>query len=69
MKEIALLTVCTDDYPMVYAQKIIRRFIELTDYQVQPYCITDRPNELDPFTIPIEPPFGSGYGWWNKMKA
>jgi len=69
MKEIALLTVCTDDYPMVYAQKIIKRFIELTDYQVQPYCITDRPNELDPFTIPIEPPFGSGYGWWNKMKA
>ena len=69
MKQIALLTVCTDNYPMVYANKIIRRFTKLTDYHVESYCITDRPDELDTTTIAIEPPFGKGYGWWNKMKA
>lgn len=66
---IALLTVCTDAYPMEYARKLIKRFVDLTSYDVQPYCVTDRPDEVSDIAIPIEPPFGSGKGWWNKLVA
>ena len=66
---IALLTVCTDAYPMEYACKLIKRFVQLTDYDVKPYCVTDRPDEVSHIATPIEPPFGSGKGWWNKLIA
>ena len=69
MKEIALLTVCTDNYPMEYANKIVKRFVDLTEYNVFSYCVTDRTGELSNLSTPIQPPFGKGYGWWNKMKA
>lgn len=66
---IALLTVCTDAYPMIYARKLITRFKELTNYDVTAYCVTDRPEEIDDIATPIEPPFGAGRGWWNKLVA
>lgn len=66
---IALLTVCTDAYPMEYARKLIKRFVDLTGYDVRPYCVTDRPDEISDIAMTIEPPFGSGKGWWNKLVA
>lgn len=66
---INLITVCTDQYPMVYARKLITRFKELSGYDVQAWCITDRPDEISDIANTIEPPFGAGKGWWNKMKA
>lgn len=65
--KINLITVCTDAYDMEYARKLIIRFKQLTDFQVEAYCITDRPESIVDIAIPIEPPFGSGKGWWNKM--
>lgn len=66
---IAFVTVCTDAYDMGYARKIIKRFKELTDLEVNAYCITDRPDAISDIATPIEPPFGAGKGWWNKMKV
>ena len=65
--EMNLITVCTDSYDMVYARKIIQRFKQVTDFNVNAYCITDRPDEVKDICTPIKPPFGSGRGWWNKM--
>ena len=66
---IALITVCTDNYDMTYARKLITRFKELSMLKVNAYCITDRPDEISDIATTIEPPFGKGKGWWNKMKA
>ena len=66
---INLITVCTDAYPMEYARKLITRFTELTDYEVTAWCITDRPDEISDIANTVEPPFGAGKGWWNKIKA
>lgn len=66
---IALLTVCTDAYPMIYARKLITRFKELTNYEVTAYCVTDRPEEIEDIATCIVPPFGAGRGWWNKLVA
>jgi len=66
--KIAFITVCTDDYPMEYARKIIKRFTELTEFDVNAYCITDRPDEISDIATPVEPPFKKK-GWWNKMKV
>lgn len=64
--KINLITVCTDAYPMEYARKLITRFKELTEYDVDAYCITDRPQEIRDLATPIKP--HSGFkGWWNKM--
>lgn len=64
MNRINLLTVCTDAYAMLYARILIKRFCQLTDYIVEPYCITDRPEQIDDIATPIEAPF---HTWWNKM--
>ena len=66
--KIAFITVCTDVYPMEYARKIIKRFTELTKFEVKSYCITDRPDEISDIATPVEPPFKKK-GWWNKMKV
>ena len=63
---INFITVCTDHYPMVYAQKIHKQFQRLTKLSIHHYCITDRPNELPEFIIPIEP-YKKSNGWWNKL--
>lgn len=69
LSNLNLITVCTDAYPMEYARKLITRFKELSDFDVKAYCITDRPDEISDIAETIEPPFGAGKGWWNKMKA
>lgn len=51
---------------MKYAQKSIRRFQQLTDFKVRPYCITDRPDEIKEFAKPIVRNQGIK-GWWNKV--
>ena len=67
--KIAFITVCTDAYDMIYARKIIKKFTELSDLEVSAYCITDRPDEISDIATPVEPPYGAGKGWWNKIKA
>lgn len=69
LSNLNLITVCTDAYPMDYARKLITRFTELSEFDVTAWCITDRPDEISDIATPIEPPFGAGKGWWNKMKV
>lgn len=69
LSNLNLITVCTDAYPMIYARKLITRFKQLTNYEVTAWCITDRPDEISDIANVIEPPFGEGRGWWNKMKV
>ena len=69
LSNLNLITVCTDAYPMIYARKLITRFKQLTEYDVTAWCVTDRPDEISDIANIIEPPFGAGRGWWNKMKA
>lgn len=54
---------------MEYARKLINRFNALTNFEVTNWCITDRPDEISDLANTIKPPFGSGKGWWNKMKV
>jgi hypothetical protein len=61
-----LITVCVDSYPSVYARKLITRFKEVTNFDVEVFCITDKPNELKDIANIIEPPVKIK-GWWNKM--
>ena len=63
---INFFTVCTDNYPMVYAQKIHKQFKKLTKLKIDHYCITDRPDELPKFVTPIKP-YKKSNGWWNKI--
>lgn len=61
-----LITVCTDAYPMEYANKLHRRFKQLTKLDYNAYCITDRPEQLNSDITPMKPePIGDG--WWQKM--
>lgn len=64
--KINLLTVCTDAYPIEYARKTVTRFQELTNFNVTPYCLTDRPSEVKKFAKPIVHETGM-FGWWNKV--
>ena len=64
--KINLLTVCTDVYPIEYARKIIQRVQDLSDFDITPYCLTDRPTEVEKFATPIVRKEGIR-GWWNKM--
>lgn len=61
-----LVTVCTDTYPLIYADKLHRKFDQLTNLNVEHYCITDRPEELNKSINPICP-FKKSKGWWNKL--
>jgi hypothetical protein len=63
---INLITVCTDAYPMIYAEKLHRQFANLTQLDVSHWCITDRPLELSKLIKPIAP-FKKSKGWWNKI--
>lgn len=64
--KINLITVCTNTYPTYYARKLIKRFTEVTNLDVTPYCITDRPEDLFDVCTTIPNPEG-WQGWWNKM--
>jgi len=63
---INLVSVCTDNYSMVYANKLHRQFSNLTNLEVSHWCLTDRPSELLEFIKPIAP-FKKSKGWWNKI--
>jgi len=63
---INFISVCTDKYPMVYAQKLHKQFQKLTKLKINHYCITERPDDLPKFVTPIEP-FKKSIGWWNKV--
>lgn len=63
---INLVTVCTDKYPIIYAEKLHKQFTKLSNLEVTHYCITDRPSELPNFIKPIYP-FKKSKGWWNKL--
>jgi hypothetical protein len=63
---INFVSVCTDAYPMLYAQKLHRQFEKLTNLTVSHWCLTDRPAELPDTVKPIKP-FKKSNGWWNKI--
>lgn len=69
MTDINLVVVCTEAYPMVYARKIITRFMQLTSLNCTPYCITDRRSEIDDMATPIPKDNHDVLGWWNKMQV
>ena len=66
MQPINFITVCTDNYPMTYAQKLHKQFNKLTKLKIHHYCITDRPDELPKFVTAIKP-YKKSNGWWNKI--
>lgn len=66
--KIKLFTVCTDAYPTEYARKLITRYRQLSNHEVEAICITDRPKELKDIATCI-PPLFPGKGWWNKMQV
>ena len=68
ISKINLITVCTDDYPMIYPLKLHRQFQKLTRLDVAHYCITDRPFELSGDITPVTP-FIKSKGWWNKINV
>lgn len=57
------ISVCTDAYPMQYARTIITRLKEVSNFEYDCYCITDRPDEIRDLAIAIPPLYK---GWWNK---
>jgi hypothetical protein len=61
-----LITVCTGYYPADYAIKLLKRFKELSNLDIIPYCITDKEYELKDHYVIIEPPEITE-SWWNKM--
>ena len=67
-KKLNLVTVCTDAYPMVYANKLHHQFQKLSNLDVTHFCITDRPLELSEEITAITP-FISSDGWWNKINV
>jgi hypothetical protein len=66
MPKINFITVCTDRYPLVYAEKITRQFKKLTNLNVEYFCLTDRPRDIGDWATPLELPVKSD-GWWNKV--
>jgi hypothetical protein len=64
--KINLITVCVDKYPTVYARKLITQFKQVSKLEIDAYCITDRPEELNDICTTIEAPFKTK-GWWYKM--
>ena len=66
MMKINLLTVCTEAYPLVYAEKLIKRLCKLSHHDITPYCMTDRPEQVNGWANPIiaDP---DSRGWWHKV--
>ena len=66
MTKFNFITVCTNDYPMHYAEVITKRFQSLTEIDFNYYCFTDRPKDITGWATPLEL-FKPSNGWWNKM--
>ena len=62
------VTVCTEKYPMLYAEKITNQFKRHTRLDLEYYCITDRPQQVNGWATPITP-FKKSKGWWNKVNV
>ena len=66
MEKINFITVCTEKYTSEYAEKSLSMFSRNYKGQFSPFCITDKPNELNgSYTIIEKHPLLSG--WWNKL--
>ena len=63
-----LVTVCTDDYSMIYPEKLHRHFSKISNLDVGHFCITDRPEAVGSWASPIVP-FKKSVGWWNKINV
>ena len=64
--KINFITVCTDNYPLYYAEKITNRFRSLTSLDMEYFCISDRSSEIKGWAKPIKPSVETS-GWWNKV--
>ena len=64
--KINLLTVCTEAYPMIYAEKLTKRLSMLSGHEITPYCMTDRPEQINGWANPIAADPES-HGWWHKV--
>jgi len=62
---INLLTVCTEKYPLLYAEKIIKRMLQVSNLNITSYCLTDRPHEINGWAKSL-PRKIDAKGWWNK---
>jgi len=60
------VSVCTEAYPMIYAEKLHKRFSNVSNLNANHYCITDRPKEVGTWAKPLTPSKMSA-GWWNKL--
>ena len=60
------ITVCTDAYPMLYAEIIHTRMAHISNIPFNHYCITDRAAEVGDWAVPISPTVKVD-GWWNKL--
>ena len=63
--QLNFVCVCTDRFPMKYAEILIKRFKDVTELDFNYFCITDRPDEITDWATPIAP-FKKAEGWWNK---
>jgi len=61
-----LVTVCTENYPLIYAEKLHTRFASVSNLDVAHFCITDRPKEVGDWAEPLIP-VKMSKGWWNKL--
>ena len=66
MPKLNFISVCTDNYSMLYALRLHKRIYQVSSLDLNHYCITDRASELPGFVQPIRP-FVHAEGWWNKM--
>ena len=66
MTKINFLTVCTDKYPIFYAEKITKQFIRSSKLNIIPYCLTDRPQLVSDWAKPLNLAVKT-QGWWNKL--
>jgi hypothetical protein len=66
MADLNLLTVCTDAYPIVYAEILIKKLRSVSKLNINYYCLTDRPEEIADWATALTPPIKT-HGWWNKL--
>lgn len=66
MQKINFITVCTEKYPIYYAEKITKQFQRKTHLDINYFCITDRPDQIGSWAEPLKLPLLTR-GWWNKI--
>lgn len=66
MEKINFITVCTEKYPLMYAEKITKQFQRKTNLDIDYYCLSDRPDDIGDWAKPLKLPLAT-QGWWNKI--